>query len=117
MDIELFREYCLAKEGATEGFPFDNVTLVFKVMGKMFALTDIETFASINLKCKPEIAIALREEFPAVQPGYHMNKTHWNTIIMDGSISDSLIFNWIDNSYNLIVQNLPSGMRKQLKPK
>ncbi|HSV88819.1 MAG TPA: MmcQ/YjbR family DNA-binding protein [Bacteroidales bacterium] len=115
MDIESFRDYCLSKKGVTESFPFDNVTLVFKVFGKMFALTDVETFESINLKCDPDKALQLRELYPAVLPGFHMNKTHWNTIIMDGSVSNSLIFSWTDHSYDLVVQKLSSKLREEFR--
>ena len=88
MDIDLYRIYCLEKPGVTEEFPFDNRTLVFKVCGKMFSLLDIESFDSINLKCEPEKAMQLREQYPSVIPGYHMNKKHWNTVNCDGSIPD-----------------------------
>jgi predicted DNA-binding protein (MmcQ/YjbR family) len=104
VNLESFRDHCLKKEGVTEEFPFGVDTLVFKVNGKMFALTDIESFESINLKCLPEDAVQLREQYPAVQPGYHMNKKHWNTVIIDGSISDKLVKEWIDQSYNLVTK-------------
>jgi predicted DNA-binding protein (MmcQ/YjbR family) len=107
MNIEEFREYCLSKKGVTECFPFDETTLVFKVMGKMFALTDTEDEFSVNLKCDPERAIELREKYPAVQPGYHMNKKHWNTINVDGSVNDEILKAWIDDSYWLIANSLP----------
>jgi len=106
LDIESFRDYCLIKKGVTEEFPFDQNTLVFKVMGKMFALTDIDFFKSINLKCDPEEALILREKYPSVTPGYHMNKKHWNTILPDDNVPDDLIKKWIDNSYKLVVKNL-----------
>ena len=106
MDIESFRNYCLAKKGVTEEFPFDENTLVFKVMGKMFALADVDFFESINLKCDPEEALILRENYPSVIPGYHMNKKHWNTIKLEGSIPENLIKQWIDNSYNLVINHL-----------
>lgn len=106
MDIESFRDYCLIKKGVTEEFPFDENTLVFKVMGKMFALTDIDLFESVNLKCDPEEALILREKYPSVIPGFHMNKRHWNTIKMEDNIPDNLIKQWIDHSYNLVVSNL-----------
>lgn len=114
MDIESFRNYCLAKKGVTEGFPFDQETLVFKVMGKMFALTHVDTFESINLKCDPEKAIALREQYPAVLPGYHMSKKLWNTVMIDGSICDALLYEWTDDSYNLIVASLPRKVREAM---
>lgn len=116
MNIEEFREYCISKPGVTEEFPFDENTLVFKVMGKMFALTDLVDAFSINLKCDPERAIELREQFPAIQPGYHMNKVHWNTVVIDGSLSRELILDLIDHSYQLVVDKLPKGKRPQAHP-
>ena len=104
MNLESFRDYCLGKEGVTEEFPFGINTLVLKVNGKMFALTDVENFEGINLKCLPEEALELREQYEAVQPGYHMNKKHWNTVVMDGSIPDRLMKEWIDQSYNLVAK-------------
>lgn len=115
MNIEAFRSYCLVKKGVKEEFPFDENTLVFKVMGKMFALTDLENFESVNLKCDPEKAVQLREEFPAVLPGYHMSKKHWNTVLMDGSIPDKLIKTWIDDSYNLVAVSLSKQLQLELK--
>lgn len=114
MDIESFRTYCLRKPGVTEEFPFDNETLVFKVMGKMFALTDVSLFTSINLKCDPERAIELREQYPAVLPGYHMNKKHWNTVLNDGSVGDRDLTQWIDHSYDLVVAGLSRQLREEL---
>ena len=111
MNIEEFREYCLARPAVTESFPFDETTLVFKVANKIFALTDVEPPFSINLKCDPEKAIELRERYPSVLPGYHMNKQHWNTIEVDGSIPDKLIYEWTDHSYDLIVQRLPKAVK------
>lgn len=115
MDIEKLREYCISKKGVTEEFPFGEDTLVFKVAGKMFALTGLDGDLSINLKCDPELAIELRERYPAVQPGYHMNKTHWNTVFIDGSVSDKLVCEWIDHSYDIVVSKLPKKMREALK--
>jgi len=115
MNIEIFRDYCIAKPGVTEGFPFDETTLVFKVMGKMFALTDLDGELSINLKCDPEKTISLREEYPAIKPGYHMNKKHWNTIEIDDSIPDSLVFKLTDHSYELVVNSLTKLKTEQLK--
>lgn len=114
MDIESYRAYCLGKPCVTEEFPFDENVLVFKVLGKMFALTDVEAFESINLKCDPEMAIELRETYPAVIPGYHMNKRHWNTILMDGSVPDSLVKDWIDLSFQLVVDKLPKKEKEKL---
>jgi predicted DNA-binding protein (MmcQ/YjbR family) len=106
MNIEELREYCLAKAAVTESFPFDESTLVFKVAGKMFLLTDLVDDLAMNIKNTPERVIELREAYPAVQPGYHMNKIHWVTVRIDGSVSDSLLKQWIDESYNLIVSGL-----------
>jgi len=106
MNIESFREYCIAKKWVTEEFPFDKTTLVYKVAGKIFALTDIDDFTIINLKCDPELAMELREQYDAVLPGYHMNKKHWNTIVIDGTIIDDYIYQWIDDSYNLVLGKL-----------
>jgi len=114
MDIEHFRDFCMGLKGVSEGFPFDADTLVFKVMGKMFALTDVDTFESIALKCDPEKAVELRERHPAVQPGYHMSKTHWNTIYMDGSLTDSLIMEWTLHSYEQVVAGLTKKLKQQL---
>jgi len=102
MDIESLREYCISKESVTESFPFDEETLVFKVSGKIFALVSLEGDLTINLKCDPVFALELRERYPAVTPGYHMNKKHWNTVAVEGSIPDKEIFGWIDHSYNLV---------------
>lgn len=107
MDAETFRIFCLSLPGATEEMPFGDSVLVFKVENKMFALSDVVTFESINLKCDPEEAIELRERYTAVLPGYHMNKQHWNTILMDHSIPDSFILQWTKKSYDLIISKLP----------
>jgi len=114
MNIEEFRSYCLKKPHVTEGFPFDNQTLVFKVDNKLFALTNIDLFESINLKCEPELAIELREKYEAVIPGYHMSKKHWNTVIVDGDATDKEIFEWTDLSYNLVVAGLSKKRRAEL---
>lgn len=114
MDIESFRLYCLNKKGTTEDLPFGESTLVFKVMGKIFVLTNIETFSSVNLKCDPEEAVLLREKYHAVEAGYHMNKKHWNTILLDGSVSDKLLQQWIDHSYELVVRTLPKKLKEEL---
>ncbi|MFP4025205.1 MAG: MmcQ/YjbR family DNA-binding protein [Thiohalospira sp.] len=116
MNIEDFRNYCLSKKGVTEELPFDETTLVYKVMGKMFALTDTEDDFSINLKCNPEKVIELREHYPdSVLPGYHMNKKHWNTILIDGKISDKKLYQWIDDSYQLVVEKLAKAQKQQLE--
>ena len=115
MDIEKFRAYCLAKKGVTENFPFDDTTLVMKVLDKMFALGNLDGDLNINLKCNPEKAIELREQYPAVKPGYHMNKKHWNTIEVDGSIATVTIEQWINDSYNLVVSKMTKKQREMLK--
>ena len=114
MNIEEYRNYSLKLPGVTEGFPFDEKVLVFKVMGKMFLLTDIDTFASFNAKCEPEKCIELREQYSGIKPGYHMNKKHWNTISTDGSVPDGLMFEFIKNSYNLIVAGLTKKLKEEL---
>lgn len=115
MNTETIREYCITKPGVTESFPFDEVTLVFKVGGKVFALLDTEGRpTTIALKCDPERAVQLRETFTAVQPGYHMNKTHWNTVTLDGSVRSSEVHSWIDHSYELVRKGLPKAIRDQL---
>jgi predicted DNA-binding protein (MmcQ/YjbR family) len=114
MNIEFFRDYCIGKKSVTEEFPFGEETLVFKVMGKMFALTNIDSFSSVNLKCNPEKAIELREQYLCVKPGYHMNKKHWNTVMIDGSVSDKLIKEWVDDSYNLVVASLTKKLQQEL---
>lgn len=111
MDIESFRELCLGFEGVTEELPFGPETLVFKVHGKVFALTDLDSFEGVNLKCDPEKAVELRERYDAVQPGYHMNKKHWNTVKMDGSIPDKLLKDWIKHSYDLVLKGVPKSKR------
>lgn len=115
MNIESFRTYCLAKKGVTEEFPFDANTLVFKVMGKMFALADVDLFESINLKCDPERSIELREQFPGIEPGFHMNKNHWNTVSMNGSVPDTLTIELIDHSYDLVVSKLSRSLKTELE--
>ena len=107
MNAEDIRDYCLQKNEVTEGFPFGDTTLVFRFRDKIFALLSLDE-ASINLKCDPEKAIELREQFPAVIPGYHMNKLHWNTVLLDGSVPAKLLKEWIDHSYELI-----AGKRKK----
>ncbi|SHM14135.1 Predicted DNA-binding protein, MmcQ/YjbR family [Chitinophaga jiangningensis] len=114
MNIEQFREYCLSLPGVTEEFPFGEQTLVYKVKGKMFALTDIELFESINLKCDPDEAVELRERYEGVTPGYHMNKKHWNTVDTHSNISNKLILEWTKNSYDLVVKGLPKKDRESL---
>lgn len=102
MDIESLREYCLSLPDVTEGFPFDQTTLVFKVNGKMFLLTDLEGPLSMNVKCDPEKAAELREQYTCVRPGYHMHKKYWNTVDIDGTVSDKILIEWINHSYELV---------------
>ena len=115
MNIEELREYCLALNGVSEDFPFDETTLVFKVSGKMFCLTDLEDEFAIALKNDPEKNIELREEYSAVKPAYHMNKQHWNSIKVDGSMSDDMLKNLIDESYDLVVMKLTRKQQEELK--
>ncbi|MBX0289467.1 MmcQ/YjbR family DNA-binding protein [Hymenobacter sp. HSC-4F20] len=114
MNIEDFRDYCLLKAGVTEETPFGPDTLVFKVAGKVFALTDINTFASINLKCDPERAQELREQYEYVLPGFHMNKKHWNTVLMGTGIPSRQLRELIDHSYDLVRASLPRKQREEL---
>lgn len=114
MNIESFREYCISKQGVTEEFPFDEQTLVFKVGGKMFALADINDFESINLKADPARSLELREQYDEVQPGFHMNKTHWNTVKTAGKLPESLVKELIDHSYELVYNSLPQRVKGQI---
>lgn len=107
MNIEKVRSYCLKKEYVTESFPFNEETLVFKAKDKIFCLSRISPPYSISLKCDPELAADLRERYSEVTPGYHLNKTHWNTILIEGSVPDKEILSWIDHSYDLIIKSLP----------
>ncbi|MBC3788065.1 MmcQ/YjbR family DNA-binding protein [Spirosoma utsteinense] len=115
MNIETLRDYCIAKPGVTESFPFDLVTVVFKVGNKIFALLDTESRpTTLNLKCDPERAVELRDQYTAVRPGFHMNKTHWNTITIDGTLRWQDVQEWIDHSYDLVRKGLPKTIRDQL---
>ena len=115
MDIETIRDYCLAKKEVEESFPFGETTLVFKVRGKIFLLSGLDNpVLQFNVKCDPEKAIEWREQFAAVQPGYHMNKKMWNTVIVDGSISGRILRQMIDDSYQLVVMSLPKKSREGL---
>ncbi len=116
MTFRSLRDYCLSKPGATEDFPFGEETLVFRVMGKIFALTGIERLPlAVNLKCDPERAVELRDRWPAVQPGYHMNKAHWNTVELDGSIPADEVREMIDHSYERVVSGLKKADRERLE--
>jgi len=114
MHIEAFREYCISKKGITEEFPFDEHTLVFKVMGKMFALVALERIPSqVNLKCDPERSIELREEYDGeIIPGYHMSKLHWNTVML-GNLSSKLIMELVDHSYDLVVSKFTKKLKAE----
>jgi len=114
MNIDEIREYCLSFKGTAEKLPFDETTLVFTVQNKMFCLTDLVETESINVKCDPEEAVALRERYEEVLPGYHMNKNHWNTVIITGKIPNALVKEWIKNSYDLVVASLPKKLQKEL---
>ena len=116
MDLVALRDYCLAKRGATEGFPFGEDVLVFKVAGKMFALTDLRRLPpAVNLKCDPERSLELREQYAAVEPAYHMNKKHWNTVHLDGRVPGDEVRALIDHSYDLVVQGLRKADREALR--
>lgn len=115
MILEEFYEYCLRKPFVTEGFPFDQSTLVLKVGSKMFALTDVDRFESVNLKCDPERSVELRESYFGIQPGYHMNKKHWNTVSVNSDVSIVLMKELIYLSYNLVFQSLTKKERNELE--
>jgi len=114
MNLSQFQEYCLSLPGVTEEFPFGDEILVYKVCGKVFALSGLSNFESINLKCDPEEAVELRERYEGVIPGYHMNKKHWNTVDVHSGIPNKLLLEWIRNSYNLVVASLPKKEREKL---
>lgn len=112
MNIEQLRDYCLSKKAVEETLPFGPDTLVYKVADKIFLLTGLDQEQlRFNVKCDPDMAVALREEYSCVLPGYHMNKKHWNTIVVDGSVSTKKLKEWIDHSYNLVVESLPKKIR------
>ena len=120
MHIDQIREYCLSKKAASESFPFDENTLVFKVLGKMFALVPLERWEkgepSINLKCDPEYAIELREQYESVYAGFHMNKKHWNTVdIGSSSLKPKLVFEFIDHSYEMVIKSMTKKMKEELR--
>ena len=116
MNNEEIREYCLSKPAVTEGFPFNDTALVFKVAGKMFALLDLsEDSRGISLKCDPELAIELREQHPEVTPAWHFNKQHWNGVNLKSSISNNQLKEWIDHSYDLVVESLPKSRQEKLQ--
>lgn len=114
MNIEELRAFCLSLKSMEESLPFDDKTLVFSVKGKMFCATDITTFELVNVKCDPEKAVELREQFEEVNPGYYMNKKHWNSISTNGKITTEQFKKWITDSYNLVVTGLPKKVQKEL---
>ena len=119
MNLETYYEYCLSKKGVTEHFPFDEDTLVFKVGGKMFALSSLSQWEkgnpSVNLKCDPERAQELRAEYDAIQPGFHMSKVHWNTIIVNAGVSDVLFKELMDHSYELVFKSLTKKLQNEIQ--
>jgi predicted DNA-binding protein (MmcQ/YjbR family) len=117
MNIELLRDFCINKKGVTEEFPFGPDTLVFKVSGKMFALTSLSDPSTVNLKCDPEKAQQFRQEYDAVAPGYHMNKVHWNTVSFNQDVNDTLLFQMVSHSYELVVKSLPKSIQAKLSEK
>jgi predicted DNA-binding protein (MmcQ/YjbR family) len=115
MNAEILQTFCLQKTGVEEGQPFGPNTLVYKVGGKMFLLVALDAVPlQFNAKCDPEVALDLREQFDCVQPGYHMNKKHWNTIIVDGTASDKQLLQWVTDSYNLVYESLPKKTKEAL---
>ena len=118
MNLETFFEYCLSKKGVTEHFPFDEETLVFKVGGKMFALSSLNQWEkatpSVNLKCNPEYAEELRAQYDDIKPGWHMSKIHWNTIEINRDVPDSLIKELIDHSYELVFKSLTKKLQTEI---
>jgi predicted DNA-binding protein (MmcQ/YjbR family) len=116
MNAESFRAYCLAKKAATDGMPFGPDNIVFKVKGKMFALLALDEIPlAVNLKCDPDLALELRDRYEQVEPGYHMNKKHWNTVVLDGVIPDNEVRKMIDHSYDLVVESLPKTKQRLLR--
>ncbi len=116
MNIESFRDFCMSLPFTGEKTPFDNVTLVFTVKDKMFALTNMDRFESVNLKCNPERAMELRETYSAIIPGWHMHKKHWNTIVLDGSIDDNFLIELILHSYLCVINSLPKKLQFSFDP-
>ena len=118
MNLEIFYEYCLSKKGVTEHFPFDEETLVFKVGGKMFCLTSLKEWEkgtpSLNLKCNPEKAEELRAEYEAINPGFHMSKTHWNTVAFHSDVSDKMMCELINHSFDLVFNSLTKKRQKEI---
>lgn len=115
MNIETLQQYCLTKKGVTEETPFGPDNLVYKVGGKMFLLASLDAILlQFNVKCDPDNAVQLRDTYPCVMPGYHMNKKHWNTVTVDGSVSDKQLQEWIDASYSLVLDSLPKNRKQEI---
>ena len=115
MDATALRSWCLGRPGAIEDFPFGPEHSVFKVSGKIFALSALDrTPLHVSVKCEPELALQLRNSYAAIRPGYHLNKRHWNTIALDGSLPDQLVRDLIEDSYDLVVSALPKRVREEL---
>ncbi len=117
MNVESIRDCCLQKPGAVEAMPFGDDTVVFKAGNKIFLLLSLENKDRFNVKCNPDLAIELRESYSEVQPGFHMNKTHWNTVFIDGNLTNKQLTEMIDHSYDLIVKNLPKNIRESFSKK
>lgn len=121
MNLEHLYEYCLSKKGVTEEFPFDKETLVFKVGGKMFCLTSLKKWEqgnhSINLKCNPEYAVALREQYEGIVAGYHMSKVHWNTVAIDKDVPSKMVCELIDHSYDMVFGSLSKKLKEEVLQK
>jgi len=117
MNIEDYRNYCLSKKGVTESIPFSKLPdiLAFKVKGKMFTATSMNNFNSFSIKCVPETIDELRSQYPALQEPSYFSPKHWSNVVLDGSISDRLLYEWLDISYNLVVKNLPKKVQAELK--
>lgn len=115
MTLAEFREHCIRFPGFSEDLPFDENTLAFRVGNKIFALMDVDLFVSVNLKCDPERAIELREQYPGITPGYHMNKQHWNTVLCDGSVPHKLLLELAEHSHALVRASLPKKVRDDLR--
>ncbi|GAB5408458.1 MAG: MmcQ/YjbR family DNA-binding protein [Balneolaceae bacterium] len=117
MNLEEFRSHCLSKKGATESIPFPKLpdVLVFKVKGKMFAVTDLENFDGFTIKCIPETIDELRAQYPAFQKPPYFSDRHWSSVTLDGSIEDELLYQWIDTSYHLVVAKLTKKVREELE--
>jgi len=115
MDATELRRWCLRQAGAIEDFPFGSEHSVFKVAGKMFALSALDREPlEVSVKCEPDLAVRLRDSYPAIRPGYHLNKRHWNTVTLDAGVPDQMVYDMIEDSYDLVVSALPKRVREQL---